>query len=102
MRTVSCTHAHDERSCSVVLQADADERQPQRLSSREWAAQDHALFHATRSVRQPWDPGAYLIVRTANETQTPASVPCLTKKKVWGCSIILSDFLFFFSRCMRV
>ena len=84
MRTVSCTHAHDERSCSVVLQADAEERQPQRLSSREWAAQDHALFNATRSVRQPWDPAAYLVTRTANETQTPASVPCLTQNKSVG------------------
>ena len=74
-----CSHA-----CShlflLVLQADAAEHQPQRLTSREWAAQDHALFHSSRGVRQPHDPLTALVVRGSDQVGgTLAMVPWLIK-----------------------
>ena len=65
LHTVFSLHVHLTRF--LVLQADADEMQPQRISSREWTAQDHALFHSSRAVRQPWDPATVLMMRGADE-----------------------------------
>ena len=58
-----------------VLQADADEMQPQRLTTPELTAQDHALFHSSRSVVQPCDPVVGLIIRGADEHAGGARVP---------------------------
>ena len=66
-----------------VRQADAEERQPQRLASREWAAQDHPLLHSTRGVRQPQDPLVHLALRVADEVGGSAAVFPLTKGFCW-------------------
>ena len=57
-----------------VQQADAEEVLPQRLSSREWTAQDHALFHSSRGVRQPWDPMTALVVESTDVVGQSAEV----------------------------
>ena len=62
------------RHC-LVWKADAEERQEQRLSSREWAAQDHALFHSSRSVRQPSDPLTTMVLRGIDHLGEDAAVP---------------------------
>ena len=66
----------------LVLKADAEEVQPQRISSQEWTRQDHPMFYASRSVRQPWDPSTYLVITTTDQTQPlwTQKVPCLNKK----------------------
>ena len=58
-----------------VLQADADEMQPQRLTSPELAGQDHPLFHSSRGFRQSWDPLTALVLRTTDEMGGTATVP---------------------------
>ena len=64
----------------LVWQADAEERQEQRLTSREWAAQDHALFNSSRSVRQPRDPLTTLVLRGVDHLGEDAEVPCMVKE----------------------
>ena len=58
-----------------VLQADADEMQPQRLTSPELAGQDHPLFHSSRGFRQSWDPMPGLVLTTTDEMGGTALVP---------------------------
>ena len=66
-------------ACVCVLQADAEEMQPQRLASSDWAAQDHSLFHSTRGVRQPHDPLVQLVTTVADQLGGDAEVGCLSK-----------------------
>ena len=68
-----CMHVHD-KLLLCILQADAEARQPQRIASREWTAQDHPLFHSSRSVAQPYDPLTALVLRGVDQNASSGQV----------------------------